>query len=229
MKTYMLLPFDMSYYLYGLALGIVLFVSMSFVIPDCHLRRDIQELCFYDILAQCYVIYLFSLHGTKADKTWYYAIIMGIALLKFVRLFWLGRSPDSGAYTSWPVFGVVGCFYALLNKRIENEITRASLSKWHDGIIVLFLILSVPAGYLIRLMEHDLVESLFVLTFLFFLSIHIKSLILLLAKWLSKTPSDIEFATLVAIRSLSLEDQRSALSMFENFARNLKEKRDMGN
>ncbi len=101
-----LTPEDVQYYLITMALTIVLPLALLRM-GKMPLIRDLQDICIFDFLVQCYGLLLFL---NDVPKATYWIMANGVWLLKFVRVLWWGKNQDGELLFSWPVFGVLGYF-----------------------------------------------------------------------------------------------------------------------
>ncbi|MEN9867291.1 MAG: hypothetical protein RL748_2881 [Pseudomonadota bacterium] len=101
-----LTPESIYYYLMAMALTIALPLAMLRM-GKLPLIRDLQDICLYDFLVQCYGLALF-LHDVPKPSYWIMA--NGVWLLKFLRIMWWGKNQHGDLLFAWPVFGFLGYF-----------------------------------------------------------------------------------------------------------------------
>lgn len=89
-----------------IALTAVLCIGVQYLGPF-PVVRDLQELCFYDVLVQMYGLAIY-LAGVSYSS--YLVLAIAVYLLKFIRLIWWGRNLEGELLCEWPIFGVVGLF-----------------------------------------------------------------------------------------------------------------------
>jgi signal transduction histidine kinase len=94
----------LPYYLLSISLAMVLVVLVR-RLGDTPFLRDLQEICFYDVL-----VGIFGLCVNQPDQkpVAFWILSSAVAYLKIVRILWVGRNAQGEIYASWPVFGLLG-------------------------------------------------------------------------------------------------------------------------
>jgi signal transduction histidine kinase len=136
------LPKTMTFY-YA-ALGLTAFV---WVLVHClgksAIARDIQTICFYDVILQLMACLLFENGYHDSWYEWYVALAQMIIILKLLRLAWPVCSTRLGLPPYWPPFGLLGW---LRLRRASNPTTIYTSTQRRKFYWLLACIL--PIGYL---------------------------------------------------------------------------------
>ncbi len=88
---------------------------LVFRLGNTPLLRDMQDLFFYDVLAQ--LVGLFSVLYFDPDKFVYHVLVGAITIAKCSRLLWIENKGPSDSPVGWPIFGVFG----YLNRRKKRS------------------------------------------------------------------------------------------------------------
>jgi hypothetical protein len=106
-----------NYYVLAIFLATLLCICVRYM-GAFPVMRDLQELCFYDVLVQIYGLVLFATNTSFAS---YLIAAIAVYLLKFIRLVWWGKNLEGELLAQWPVFGILGLFS---KDRIEEKISN---------------------------------------------------------------------------------------------------------
>jgi signal transduction histidine kinase len=94
----------LGYYLLAISLAIIL-IGLVRLLGESPLLRDLQEICFYDVLVGCYGLYA---QRTGQTAVVFWVLSSAISYLKIIRILWWGRDAHGVLRVSWPVFGLLG-------------------------------------------------------------------------------------------------------------------------
>jgi signal transduction histidine kinase len=136
-------PSTHLYYIATISITAALFL-MTFRLGESGLIRDIRELCFYDILIQCFGL---ARYQTEHFFTLYLVLCIAVVLLKFTRLLWHIRNTNGDALANWPVFGLIGYFHEKMT-RLTVAAPQLAVSSKQNRIAYAYILGTLPLAYI---------------------------------------------------------------------------------
>jgi K+-sensing histidine kinase KdpD len=132
----------LAYYMVRIGMSGALCLAISFF-GNRALVRDIQEICFYDVLLDCLGILFFTQHYS----TEYFAIAdQFILTLKIARVSWPLYCNKFGFPPSWPTFGLIGLIRTSGAANKAQSLSIAERKKLHKFFLLLLLIAAALHG-----------------------------------------------------------------------------------
>lgn len=112
-----------NYYVVIISLTLGLLLSLR-LLGTAPLIRDLQEICFYDVVVACYGL---ATHLLGKGNGSYLIFANAVLMLKFLRLIWWGRNLEGDLITGWPTFGFIGFFNKDEHKNNISKSGRISI------------------------------------------------------------------------------------------------------
>ncbi len=152
------------FYIAASALAMFVFVTMP-MFGDSKFALDIQELCFYDFLAQLLGLILYLLY---IEPTAYLIIANAILILKGIRLFWMGKSTNAAEFTGWPIFGIIGFYRAKQSGLGMPPISRS------DARTYFFIAAGISMAALLNGGQQAIIFSILATVMIIYMTMHVK-------------------------------------------------------
>ncbi len=115
------------------------------LLEKSELMRDMQEIFLYDILVQ-----LYGAWSTWMEYGSYFPhlLVNVVLLLKLSRILWVDTNSDFGDDKGWPIFGLLGLYTKLKNKKPAIE--KSAFDRRRDRLIYLNIAASFLVAFVLK-------------------------------------------------------------------------------